>query len=86
MGKGKDKPSARYHAAIVRFLGHDPNSDPKEFGQQIRAARQRDGLTPLQLAKRLGISASTVRAWEAGTVDRPSSRVENIFEAYVNED
>jgi hypothetical protein len=36
LGTGKDKPSARFHAAIVTFLGHDPARDPKECGQQIR--------------------------------------------------
>jgi len=43
--QGKDRPSARFHAPIVNFLGHDPDPDPKEFGQQIRAAPEQEGLT-----------------------------------------
>lgn len=82
--RGLDRPSARFHAGVVAFIGHDPEPNPREFGEQIRAARERDGLTRAQLAQRLGISSSTVRAWEAGDISRPSSRVEGIFENYVN--
>jgi DNA-binding transcriptional regulator YiaG/pyrrolidone-carboxylate peptidase len=84
--QGKDKPSARFHPAIVTFLGHDPDRDPREFGEQIKAARERDGLTRAQLAQRLNVSSSTVKAWEAGTVSRPSPRVSEIFENYVQEE
>lgn len=84
--QGKDKPSARFHAAIVTFLGHDPDRDPREFGEQIKAARERDGLTRAQLAQRLNVSPSTVKAWEAGTVSRPSPRVAEIFENYLQEE
>jgi DNA-binding transcriptional regulator YiaG len=84
--QGKDKPSARYHAAIVSFLGHDPDRDPREFGQQIKAARERDGLTRTQLARQLGIAPSTVKSWEDGNVSRPNPRVEEIFEGYLKEE
>jgi transcriptional regulator with XRE-family HTH domain/pyrrolidone-carboxylate peptidase len=83
--QGKDRPSARYHAAIVTFLGHDPGRDPKEFGERIRTARQKDGLTRAQLAAQLGVAASTVKTWENGTVNRPNARVEAIFEDYLNQ-
>jgi len=84
--QGKDRPSARYHAGIVNFLGHDPDRDPQEFGQQIRAAREHDGLSRSQLARQLGLSSATVKAWEAGTVSRPSPRVTEIFEGYLQEE
>lgn len=86
MRQGKDKPSARYHAAIVSFLGPDPDRDPREFGQQIKAARERDGLTRAQLARQLGIAPSTVKTWEDGNVTRPNPRVENIFEDYLKQE
>jgi DNA-binding transcriptional regulator YiaG len=82
--RGLDRPSARFHAAIVSFLGHDPDRDPQEFGQQIRAAREGEGLSRGQLALQLGVSSSTVKAWEDGTVSRPSPRVQGIFEDYLN--
>jgi transcriptional regulator with XRE-family HTH domain len=83
--QSKDRPSTRFHAAVVNFLGHDPDRDPKEFGQKIREARERDGLTRTQLATQLGVAASTVKAWESGAVTRPNARVETIFEDYLNE-
>lgn len=83
--RGLDRPSARFHAGVVGFLGQNPEIDPGELGEWIRAARERDGLTRTQLAERLDISSSTIRAWETGEVSRPSSRVETIFENYLNE-
>lgn len=83
--RGLDRPSARFHAGVISFLGHDPEPDPRELGERIRAARERDGLSRTQLAQRLGISSSTVRAWEAGEVSRPSTRVEGVFEDYLNQ-
>jgi transcriptional regulator with XRE-family HTH domain/pyrrolidone-carboxylate peptidase len=83
---GEDRPSARFNAAVATFLGRNPNPDPKEFGQLIRATRERDGLTRSQLAQRLGVSSSTVRSWETGEVSRPTPRVAGIFDEYVREE
>jgi transcriptional regulator with XRE-family HTH domain/pyrrolidone-carboxylate peptidase len=84
--RGLDRPSVRFHPAIIAFLGYDPNPNPQEFGQLIRAARERDGLSRSELGRQLGVSSSTVKAWETGTVSRPSPRVAEIFEGYVNEE
>jgi transcriptional regulator with XRE-family HTH domain/pyrrolidone-carboxylate peptidase len=81
----QDEPSARFRPAIARFLGYDPEPPPQTLGERIRAARLRSGLSQPQLAERLNVSASTVRAWEAGRVSRPTPRVRGIFEAFVNE-
>jgi transcriptional regulator with XRE-family HTH domain/pyrrolidone-carboxylate peptidase len=83
---GEDRPSARFRPGIAGFLGHDPNPDPKIFGEIIRSVRERDGLTRSQLAERLGLASSTVKAWEEGAVSRPSTRVSSIFEGYVAEE
>jgi transcriptional regulator with XRE-family HTH domain len=83
---GEDRPSARFRPGITDFLGHSPNPAPEVFGENIRAARERDGLTRTQLAERLGLASSTVRAWEEGAVTRPSARVSSIFEGYVAEE
>lgn len=84
--RGQDKPSTRFRPAIVRFLGLDPEPTPQTLGERIRAARLRAGLSPRQLAERLNVSSSTVRAWEAESVSRPTARIRGIFEAYVNEE
>jgi transcriptional regulator with XRE-family HTH domain len=81
----KDRPSARFRPAIIRFLGHDPSPAPQTLGERIRAARERAGISPPQLAERLGVSPSTVRAWESDTVKRPTQRVASVFEEYVGE-
>lgn len=83
---GEDRPSARFQPGITSFLGHSPNPDPGIFGETIRATRERDGLTRSQLAERLGLASSTVKAWEDGAVHRPSARVSSIFEGYVTEE
>ena len=83
--RGQDVPRTRYRPAIITFLGHDPGGEPETFGERIRAARELEGLSKPQLAQRLGISTSTIRAWEADHVSRPTSRVVNIFEDYLNE-
>jgi len=82
---GQDLPSAHFDTAIADFLGYDPNPNPQELGQSIREARERDGLTRSQLAERLNVSSSTVKAWETGSVNRPSTRVLGIFEDYLSE-
>lgn len=84
--QGKDRPSARFHPAIVTFLGHDPDPDPREVGQQIRAARERDGLSRAQLARQLGVSSGTIKSWEEGSVKRPTEHVAEIFENYLNQE
>lgn len=42
-------------------------------GEQIRNAREKNGLTQSALAKKLGISRSAVNAWELG-VSVPSAQ------------
>lgn len=84
--RGLDRPSARFHAGVVSFLGHDPEPDPRELGERIRAAREAEGLTRSQLAERLDISSSTAKAWETGSISRPSPRVLGIFENYLAEE
>jgi ribosome-binding protein aMBF1 (putative translation factor) len=51
----------------------------------FRNAHQREGLSQRELAARLGVAPSTIKAWEAGTVKRPTSRVTRLFEEYVKE-
>ncbi|MBC8030284.1 MAG: helix-turn-helix domain-containing protein, partial [Pyrinomonadaceae bacterium] len=59
--------------------------EPETFGERIRAARELEGISKPQLAQRLGISTSTIHAWENDTVSRPTARVVNIFDDYLNE-
>jgi transcriptional regulator with XRE-family HTH domain len=38
----------------------------KEFGRLLTMARIRKGMTPEQLAERVGVSVDAVHRWEAG--------------------
>ena len=84
--RGQDIPRPRYRPAITSFLGHDPGGEPQTLGERIRAARARAGLSTTQLGRRLGVSSSTVRAWEADEISRPTPRIARIFEDYVKEE
>lgn len=82
---GKHEPEFRYWPGIIRFLGYDPSTEPTTFGEQIRAARRRDGFSQRELARRLGVDFTTVQAWEEGTVRRKFLRIARLFEEYVEE-
>jgi transcriptional regulator with XRE-family HTH domain len=84
--RGEDIPRPRYRPAITSFLGRVPGGEPQTLGERIRSARERDGLSTTQLAQRLAVSSSTIRAWEADEVSRPTPRVARIFEDYVKEE
>jgi DNA-binding XRE family transcriptional regulator/pyrrolidone-carboxylate peptidase len=83
--QGEDEPRTRYHPAIAQFLGHSLNPEPETLGERIRVAREREGLTKSQLAERLGVAPSTINAWEADEVKRPTERVSRLFEDYLKE-
>lgn len=83
--QGRDEPRTQSFPAIIRFLGYDPSPEAQSLAERIRVARQREGISQRELAERLGVAASTVKAWEADTVRRPTPRVTRIFEDYVQE-
>jgi DNA-binding transcriptional regulator YiaG len=68
---------------VVAFLGYDPMPEPATFGERIRAARRRQGISQETLAERLGLNVSTVTAWELGRVGKPFPKVRRLFEEFV---
>lgn len=58
------EPSIRHWPAIIAFLGCDPYPAPASLGERLLAYRRRTGLTQKQLAKRVGVNASTIWSWE----------------------
>jgi transcriptional regulator with XRE-family HTH domain len=68
---------------VVAFLGYDPREDTGQFGAQIRALRERQGLSQVALAAKLGLNASTVVAWERGRVQKPFPTVRRRFEGFL---
>lgn len=55
--------------------------DRTQLGLRIREARQRSGLSQLQLAEAMGISDKTVSAYEVGRVDPPLEALDKISQA-----
>jgi transcriptional regulator with XRE-family HTH domain len=81
--KGRTMPEARHYPQIFGFLGYDPRPKPEPLGERIRWAREREGLSQRELARKLGLDPATVHAWEAGTVRKRYPRLACLFKSYV---
>ncbi len=81
--KGRVAPDVRFWPAILAFLGCDPRPEPAGFGGRLRAAREAEGLSERELARRLGLDPGTVAAWEGDQVRRPFPRIRRVFEGYL---
>lgn len=81
--RGRDEPRTSSFPSIIGFLGYDPSPQAQTLSERILEARQREGISQRELAERLGIAPSTVKAWEADTVRRPTPRINSIFEEYL---
>jgi transcriptional regulator with XRE-family HTH domain len=75
--------ATRFLPKVMAFLGYDPGEESRQLGDRIRMQRERQGLSQVALADKLGISPSTVTAWERGRVKRPFPRFFRLFEGYV---
>jgi transcriptional regulator with XRE-family HTH domain len=82
--KGRAEPELRFLPAILRFLGYDPRPEPASLGGRIRAAREGEGLSEWELARRLGLDPGTLAAWERDEVRRPYPRMRAIFEGWLS--
>lgn len=54
------------HPSYGRLLYAVSTIDPREIGQRIAVARNRKGLTQLDLAYKASVSPSSIQRWEAG--------------------
>ena len=53
--------------------------DPaRSFAERIVYARENQGLTTAQLARRLGVESVTLQGWESGRLEPRSSRVSTL--------
>lgn len=53
-----------------------------ELGKRLQAARENTGLTQRAVADRLGLSAQTIRNWEAGRHEPAQADIENLASLY----
>ena len=77
--------ATRHLPQVVAFLGYDPRLETGELGDRIRMQRERQGLSRVALADKLGLNASTVTAWERGRVRKLFPKVRRRFEAFLAE-
>jgi ActR/RegA family two-component response regulator len=68
-------PDVRFWSAILAFLGYDPQPEPAAFGEQIRAAREAEGLSERELARRLAAEVARVFALTSGNVSETARRL-----------
>lgn len=54
------------------------SDDVATFGDRLSGARQTSGLSQEQLAKRLGVRITTLRAWEDDTAEPRSNRLQML--------
>jgi transcriptional regulator with XRE-family HTH domain len=66
--KGRTEPTVSNIPSLVRFLGYDP-APPEpatSIAERLRAKRREMGLGQREVARILGVDASTVMRWERG--------------------
>ena len=69
---GKREPADRLWPVVINFLGYDPSPVPTSFGDRLRVARRKVGLSQRALAKEIGCDWTTAVGWERGvTVPSP---------------
>ncbi len=64
--RGRERPLARHHGAIIRFLGFDPAPPARSLSERLRGVRLRLGLTQEAMGQKLGLDEWSVCAWESG--------------------
>lgn len=73
----------KHHAAVIQFLGYNPESAPQSFGEKMRVKRRELGWSAKDTAKYLEVDESTIHAWEArGEVPR-WPRLRSLTEAFL---
>lgn len=58
-----------------------PKTHPCFDGEKVRAIRERMGILPADVAKRVGVEPSTVLSWELGTYEPRASHLARLSAA-----
>jgi transcriptional regulator with XRE-family HTH domain len=81
---GRAEPKVSYVPRILEFLGYNPFPQAQSFGQRLRIARHRRGLTQVKLAQELHTSQSMVSLLEIGG-EVTNARVLAVVQRFVKE-
>lgn len=81
---GIQPPHLQLYPRIIAYLGYDPWADARlSFGDQLRLARLRLGLSRQHLAERLGISWSAYERWEDNEITQPHAKERRLLVAFI---
>ena len=79
-------PQIKLYPKIVAYLGYDPWANASlGFGERLRQARLRLGLSREILANRLGIGVDCYGRWEDGKITRPHLKERRLLEAFLRD-
>lgn len=79
---GRTLPAARFHPAIIGFLGYDPWPEPETGAEVIQRQREKRGWSRKRLAAEAGVDEATVRRIESavpGLARRSFNRVLQVL-------
>jgi len=76
--RGVGVPGIRCLPKILRFLGHDPEPEPKMLPERIAYARRCPGFTQEDLAVALKVNPVTIWNWEAGRTQPSTIKLQQI--------
>ena len=72
--KDRCYPAMRHWPGIIKFLGRDPNPEPRTLGESLLAYRRHHGLSRRALAAVLGADDVTLWRWETDQQKPESER------------
>jgi transcriptional regulator with XRE-family HTH domain len=64
--RGPRQPEGKYLARVFSFLGEDPRPAAATIAERLKRCRAALGWSQRALARRIGVSPSTVERWEVG--------------------
>ena len=82
--KGRRHPSLRKLPKVLRFLGYDPRCPGTTVGERLRRHRTARGMSHRELARVIGVDASTVDNWERGEHE-PSPRCQRMLARFLSD-
>lgn len=79
---GRKAPKVSYVPRIIDFIGYDPFAlDELGFGERLRAARWKLGLTQVKLARMIGVTQNAISLVEIGEVE--SQEVPPVIRGFI---
>jgi len=80
------EPQVNFYPKIIKFLGYMPLTiDTSTLGGKIKLYRYQHGLSHKNMARLLGVDASTIRSWEHNE-HAPLSKFHQVLSNYIKQE